>query len=114
MGYKWVNVSALFYIYNNLGNVAIGLTEYMQAIHYFKKSIDLAVMSLLQESDKLARKENQFQIEERHLANASKSLFNPRGTLEYVSTSSIVMKSFISTICSDESVCSSISKAVLE
>lgn len=43
---------------------------------YFKKSIDLSVLALLQESDKIARKENQFQIEESHMNNASKVLFN--------------------------------------
>ena len=49
----------------------------------FKKSIDLAVLALLQESDQLARKDNQFQIEEKHLNSAVKILFNdlkPRST----------------------------------
>ncbi|MFK8008691.1 MAG: CRTAC1 family protein [Saprospiraceae bacterium] len=43
---------------------------------YFKKSIELAVIALLQESDKLARKDNQFKIEKIHMDNAIKALFN--------------------------------------
>ena len=43
---------------------------------YFKKSIDLAVLAVLNESDKLARKDNQFQIEEVHMEMAMKTLFN--------------------------------------
>ncbi|MFT5167067.1 MAG: hypothetical protein ACI8P3_002304 [Saprospiraceae bacterium] len=51
---------------------------------YFKKNIDLAVLALLNESDKLARKDNQFQIEGKHMEIAMKTLFNnlkPRPTL---------------------------------
>ena len=43
---------------------------------YFKKSIDLSVLALLKESDKLARKDNEFQIGESHIAAAVKALFN--------------------------------------
>lgn len=47
-----------------------------EVMAYFKKSIDLAVIATLQESDQLARKENQFQIEENHVNSAVKILFN--------------------------------------
>lgn len=47
-----------------------------EVMTYFKKSIDLAVLALLQESDRLARKENDFQIGDSHINAAEKKLFN--------------------------------------
>lgn len=43
---------------------------------YFKKSIDLAVLSVLSEADQFARNDNQVQIEKVHLEKAVKTLFN--------------------------------------
>ena len=43
---------------------------------YFKKSIELSVLALLQESDKLARKNNDFEIGKNHIHSAAKALFN--------------------------------------
>ncbi len=43
---------------------------------YFKKSVDLAVLALLQEADQLARMDNQFQIGATHIDQATKKLFN--------------------------------------
>jgi enediyne biosynthesis protein E4 len=47
-----------------------------EVMAYFKKSIDLAVLALLNKSDKLARKDNQFQIEGKHVELAITTLFN--------------------------------------
>jgi len=47
-----------------------------EVMSYFKKSIDLSVLALLQESDKLARKDNKFQVGETHINAAVKILFN--------------------------------------
>ena len=47
-----------------------------EVMTYFKKSIDLSVLALLQESDKLARKDNAFQIGGTHMDAAEKILFN--------------------------------------
>lgn len=54
-----------------------------ETLDYFKKSLDLAVLVLLNESDKLARSENKYQIEEKHIDATAKKLFNdlkPRAT----------------------------------
>ncbi|MDF1697427.1 MAG: CRTAC1 family protein [Saprospiraceae bacterium] len=47
-----------------------------EVMTYFKKSIDLSVIALLKESDKLARRDNEFQIGEDHINAAAKLLFN--------------------------------------
>ena len=47
-----------------------------EVMTYFKKSIDLSVIALLQGADELARKENKFQIEEQHIKATIKTLFN--------------------------------------
>jgi len=47
-----------------------------EVMAYFKKSIDLSVLALLQKSDQLARKDNAFRIEESHIDTAVKMLFN--------------------------------------
>ncbi|MDB4727705.1 CRTAC1 family protein [Saprospiraceae bacterium] len=47
-----------------------------ETLDYFKKSLDLAVLVLLNEADKLAREENQYQIEEKHIDLAVKKLFD--------------------------------------
>ncbi len=47
-----------------------------EVMAYFKKSIDLSVLALLNESDQLARKNNQFEIEAHHVKSAVKVLFD--------------------------------------
>ena len=47
-----------------------------EVMAHFKKSVDLAVLSLLNNADKLARKDNHHQIEAKHIEAAAKFLFN--------------------------------------
>ncbi|WP_367389211.1 CRTAC1 family protein [Lewinella sp. LCG006] len=44
-----------------------------QALEYFKKTIDIAVLGLLQQADQIARRNNSQQIEEAHLLQAAEN-----------------------------------------